>query len=490
MQRFCHRDTAPWTIALVFAMVSTSAFSAGPLVVIDRIEASSHSDLSSSESAALIEIPTGVELSQSEVGTKLQETKVALEASGKFSDVELRLGKSTRPQHFVLTTDLKRSSDHYFGVGAEVGYSPYQDDWGCACSVNEKMQYKKARLNAYTGNRNFLDSGWALDLDLLSAGESGSYSNTVQQKKYSYNISQKNEYATASLNATAIQQDFLSGHGYAGGLLSVALSRIWSSSIYDFQSDNKSLQIIHADHAHAHDQNVVRAGLVAGVRAHDFTLGVRWSRTRSALSHGKDNEDSYMLIDGKLQPPGQYFTYNSDYGPNYRNEVDLTLAYSEKPLLNLVEYGLDTFISWQRFYKSNMGELPNIYAHIDYTWKISDPIAFTYLLDGIWRHSDLAYIDSSMQRILQMGGRIDYIQDSGLVLFGQFNRSGVKRNEVAWVGAEDSDLSGYVMRSRADIGIQYASPEFLYSFSFIYGAEPISEIIEMNRKQFARLGVH
>lgn len=490
MQRFRHRDTTPSAIALMLAIVSSTAFSVEPLVVIDRIEADSTSDLSSSESASLIEIPTGVELSQTEVGTKLQEAKVALEASGKFSDVELRLGKSTRPQHFVLTTDLKRSSDHYFGIGAEVGYSPYQDDWSCACSANEKMQYKKTRLNAYTGNRNFLDTGWALDLDLLAAGETGTYSNLVQQEKYSYNIEQKNTYTVAALNATAIQQDLLSGHGYAGGILSLSSARILSTSIYDFQSDYKISQVIHADHAHSHDQTSVGAGLVAGVRAHDFTLGVRWSRTRSALSHGKDNEDSYMVINGEPQPQGQYFNYNSDYRPSYRNEVDLTLAYSEKPLLNLVEYGLDTYVSWQRFYKTNMGELPNVYAHMDYTWKISDPIAFTYLADGIWRHSDLTYIDSSMQRIIQMGGRIDYIRDSGLVFFAQFNRSGVKRNEIAWSNADDQDLSGYALRSRADLGVQYASPEFLYSFSFIYGAEPISEIIEMNRKQFARLGVH
>jgi hypothetical protein len=233
----------------------------------------------------------------------------------------------------------------------------------------------------------------------------------------------------------------------------------------------------------------VGAGLVAGIRAKDFSLGMRWSRTRTTLANGRDNEDSFMLIDGKPQPAGQYFLYNLDYGSSYRNEVILTLAYSQKPLLNLVEYGLDTFVSWQRFYRVGMGDPSNIYAHTEYTWKVSDPIAFTYFVDGLWRRSDISYISSSMQRIFQMGGRVDYIRDSGLVLFGQFNRSGVKRNEIAWVDS-DEDRSGYVLRSRADVGVQYASPEFLYSFSFVYGAEPISEIVEMNRKQFERLGVH
>ena len=490
MHRFRDISTSSWTLACILALCPGYAFSADSFVVIDRIEAGSQSDLSASESASLIEIPTGVELSQTEVGTKLQEAKVALEASGKFSDVEFRLGRSNRPQHFVLTTDLKRSSDHYFGVGAEVGYSPYLDDWSCTCSNDEKMKFKKARLNAYTGNRNFLDTGWALDLDLFAADETGSYSNFVQQDKYNYNISQKNEYAMTSLHATAVQQDLLSGHAYAGGIVSVNFARVLSTSIYDFQTDYKGSQIIHADHAHTHNQTGIGAGLVGGVRANDFTLGARWSRTKTTLANGRDNEDAYMLVDGKLQPStGEYFLYNLDYGSSYRNELVVTLAYSQKPLLNLVEYGLDTFISWQRFYRVGLGDPSNIYAHGEYTWKVSDPVAFTYLVDGIWRRSDMNYIGSSMQRIFQMGGRVDYIRDSGLVLFGQFSRSGVKRNEIAWNDTND-DRSGYVLRSRADLGVQFASPEFLYSFSFIYGAEPISEIIEMNRKQFERLGVH
>lgn len=470
---------------------SCAGFAFDTLVVIDRIEAGIHSDVSSSESADLIGIPTGIEFDQSDLATKLQETKLALEASGKFSDVELRLGKSTRPQHFVLTTDIKRSNDHYFGVGGELGFSPYQEDWGCACTDAEKMQSRKIRLNAYTGSRNYNDTGWAFDLDLTGVAAAGSYSNSAENSGYHYKIDQDNKYIWGSLTGTAVQQDLLDGHAYAGAILSIGTVRILSNSTYDSiynGSDTKTST--HADHSNTQNQIRAESGLVVGIRARNFTLGARFSRELTQYTNVKDNEDSSRYVDGKLQADNtQYFRYLTDDRPTYRNEFVLSLEYSEKPKLNLVEYGLDAFIAWQHFYRSNQGELPNIYTHGEYTWKITPQYAFTYLADGLWRRTDITYINASLQRIFQMGGRLDFIDTSGTVFYGQYYRSGVKRNEITPYFS-DVDQSGYLFKNRGEIGVQYASPEFLYSFSFIYGAEPISEIVEMNRKQFERLGVH
>lgn len=485
-----HCDKFRFIAVSILALSSSSIFAQNSYVIIDRIEADLGSDLSSRESALLIEIPTGVEISQADVATKLQETERLLTASGKFTDVELKLGKSTRPQHFVLTADLKKSSDHYFGVGGEAVYSPYENNWACSCVDEEKVQARKLRLNAYTGTRNYENSGWALDLDVQGAVEATKYSTYADRDSFYYKMEQQSKYANTSVNATAIQQNLLDGHGYLGGIFSLGAGRFLAHNQYDAKDYGSNTQTIDsADHSYVNDQILASAGLVGGLRFKKMTLGARLARSRLRFTNIHNNEDSSRTIDGNQQDnTDTFFHYPMDDRPHYFTEFVTTLAYSEKARLNLVEYGLDTFLSFQRLYKTNGADFPNVYAHVEYTWKFTDDLAVTSLLDGLWRRSDLSYMDTSLQRIYQLGGRVDYINSSDAVYFGQYTLAGIRRSDIVWQGS--ADKSGNIIRNRAEVGVQYASPDFLYSFSFIYGAEPISEIVEMNRKQFDRLGVH
>jgi hypothetical protein len=303
-------------------------------------------------------------------------------------------------------------------------------------------------------------------------------------------MSERFNFRDISLGATAIQQNLLDGHLYAGGLLTSSLGRLENKSEYHHQTSPSVTKVskISADHSNRRDRSAFTTGVIAGLKFNNLTLATRWIRKRSHNFITRDNEDSFISIDGQPQPQeGNFFRYAEYPKPIYSNEFVSTLAYSQKPKLNLVEGGLDSYISWQRYYTNEQNDFPNILAHAEYTWLIHNQYGLSGIADLLWRRN-VVYLNSNTQRIFQIGARLDVIKSPSMIAYGEFSRAGARRHDIAFNPVENK--SRYAMRNRFDIGVQYASPELLYAFSFVYGVEPISEILEMNHQQFQRLGVH
>ena len=120
---------AVWLILLVSltflegsALAEPSSSAAPPMIQIDKIEVSGATTMTPGDLAPYLDLPLGQDVSLITASEHLSEATKILVATGRFKDnMQLKLERSFKTQHYIINATLEDISSTYLGVGG--GYA-------------------------------------------------------------------------------------------------------------------------------------------------------------------------------------------------------------------------------------------------------------------------------------------------------------------------------------------------------------------------------
>lgn len=425
-------------------------------MLIDRIEIIGDAKISPEDLAKNLEIPVGVPMSSSEASDLLSEGERRLRASGKYKDnLTLKLEKGDHYPHFILKVYLNEIEDWYIGFDGHAVRGPAE------LSNNQfALDLRNAiDAEAYIGTRDYRGTGFALDLELMS-----SYTKTTfdfGQGSYHY------DFAFNGLTASVIGNQFFNGHLYTGFLSRAFGTQSWISS-----SSDSSYKIGEKTYRYISEESSTSQGFYAtlepilGIRISKLQIGGKVGRGISRTLKERSNRESSVYIDGVQSPNPSYYSLTDDDHYTFDNSAELSIAWSDKSRLTVIEPGLDLHATWTRSYGNDYTDAPKWIAHAEYSYLLAKQFAATLLSDGEWNFRNSNDYQTKLKRIADIGTRLDFITEKKIILFGEFYRVGGKSNELVYNSSE----SGYVLKNRFNAGLKYASPGMIYSLTAGYGA--------------------
>ena len=451
---------AVWLILLVSltflegsALAEPSSSAAPPMIQIDKIEVSGATTMTPGDLAPYLDLPLGQDVSLITASEHLSEATKILVATGRFKDnMQLKLERSFKTQHYIIKATLEDISSTYLGVGG--GYAKLDRESPASNKIDDFGAF------LYWGSRDLNHSGWGLDLDLKMIETRNKWTFAQSNGSDYSNSKAKGITNDAQSTVTTINQNLFDGRGYAGILLKMAFERFsqnYTSQIH-FKNDVY-------DNTRSSQQEFAEFGAepFGGVKFGKASLGVGMSRrmTRQikyrlreeSLKNGQpDNDDTVMF--GNYSPGDKY---------KYNTGARVSAGYSDKPRLNIVEPGVDINAIWSRRYTIDYDARPHVSVNGQYTKFARPDLAFTLLQASYWDYVTEEW-GCSVRREHELGLHVDFITDAQYVIYGEFTRFGGLKREVLY----RPDADGLTLKNHAEVGLIRATSDMLYSFSFVY----------------------
>ncbi|MEI6398372.1 MAG: hypothetical protein WCO71_06360, partial [Pseudomonadota bacterium] len=396
-----------------------------------------------------LDLPLGQDVSLITASEHLSEATKILVATGRFKDnMQLKLERSFKTQHYIIKATLEDISSTYLGVGA--GYAKLKRN-------NRSGQLDDFGASIYWGNRDLDHSGWGLDLDLKMNETTNRWSGSVSEGDYSSYTKSKSKISDAQSTITTMNQNLFGGLVYTGFLLKTAFERFsWNySSHTKYENDLYDDTVLHQS-----DYVQLAAEPFSGIKLGKASIGVGVSRSVSRNLKSGGNETHYK--NGQPNNDDAPMFYAPD-GYRFVTGARISASYSDKPRLNIVEPGVDINAIWQRSFATNYDARPHVSVNGQYTRFARPNLAFTLLQASYWDYQNRDW-GRSVRRQHEVGFHVDFITDSQFVTYGEFTRFGGLKREILY----DDQADGLTLSNHAEVGLIRATSDMLYSFSFVY----------------------
>ena len=219
------------------AMAEPSSSAPPPMIQIDKIEVSGATTMTPGELGPYLDLPLGQDVSLITASEHLSEATKILVATGRFKDnMQLKLERSFKTQHYIIKATLEDVSSRYLGIRASYGRYVPDESFNTNYDSYRSESYG---LNLYWGDRDFNKSGWGLDLDVNGEKYFEKYKTSYDTENGHHHSNGNGFHERAVGTITTINQNMFGGRGYIGLELTSAIDRY---SYY--YSGGKQVQIL------------------------------------------------------------------------------------------------------------------------------------------------------------------------------------------------------------------------------------------------------
>lgn len=436
-------------------------------VIIDSVHLVGDNAVDGNALAKSLGITIGELISAEQSAAELVEAERRLRAVGRYrEDLSFRLTRGKEFPHQILVIEVTVADPWY--VGGSLKY------WRDPGFVRRPEIYSADSYTAslFTGSRNWKDSGFSFDTeflyDLTKSRETGSNSGS-----YGTSMHRRDDSIEKSSLSLTLAHNSLVGSGVFGAVM----PRITNFN-YNFSASSESFEAsgkkrYEYDYEFKYKLFYVGADFYLGYRMSKFSILGGASRHFMRFYSSKNSSrwkdystgQTSSLVFDEWASSGSYTPQRSFVGQ---------MAWSDKPGLTILEPGLMSTLGWTRSGGDDELEKPVVTSDLSYTWIVFEN-GITVNAAGEWQFLEKSPYNSAIDRSFELGLRLDHVNQNKSVIYLEAFR-GVMLDRLGSSIVRSSDEYRAEVRhlSRVGLGFEYASPEFVYQISAIYGEKALT----------------
>lgn len=426
-------------------------------VILDRIEIAGRTTMTPSQLEQYLGLQLGEEIELTVAAERLSETANLLNATGRFErDVQLRLERGLSFPHYIVKAQMDDARSTYLGLIGSYAYCTTCSGFGSGYAAVGESKFHDRRAGVYWGDRALSGKQWALDIDLTLYDMRG----TISEREASSGYDHQATLQIVDSRLTLLNRDIFGGRGYTGASIELLSMDIEYEYRYFFAYQDDRYDGLYIDDTRSW---ALSGESFAGLKFGKAALGGGVARAVSRVFRARHSHEQ-----SKNGQPDREFSYGRYVGDlEFTTTGRISIGYSDKTRLSLVEPGIDASISWTRTYLDTYTSDPDVTAVAEYSFLSTKNAAITLLSSGKWAYDDsYDYHRYSVARTIELGGRWDYVYQGQYVIYAEFTRFGGKKLELS---GDEVDGESLVLRSHAEFGVKKASTGMTYNLSFIYG---------------------